>query len=378
MSTVRETLPGARGERGGWGWLVVTGVLLAGAGVLFAGLFTAFGSQNPDELGWDFRVAYYPAGEAVADLRSPYPPDPHDPALDVPRVYAYPPQIAFLVAPLTALPVDAAVVLAVLGSMAALMGALALVGVRDLRCYAAVVIWAPGWNALEMANVSALLALLLALVWRFRDRMWAMGVALGTMVSLKLFLWPLFVWALLTRRVAGTLWAVAVGLLLTAGSWAAIGFAGLESYRALLGVLAEQQSFSVKGMAEAVGVGSVGGYVLTLGIAAALLALCVRYVRGEDEERAFLTAVVAALAVSPIVWLHYLVLLAVPLGILRPRFTGLWLLPVVLWFSPRSGNGVGIEPFVPALVVAAMVLVLLLPRRPWFGSPPAHSAEVTT
>ena len=42
----------------------------------------------------------------------------------------------------------------------------------------------------------------------------------------------------------------------------------------------------------------------------------------------------ATLALSPIVWLHYLVVLLVPMAIARPRFTPLWLLPILLWTSP--------------------------------------------
>lgn len=365
-------LPAER-PAGGWRWLVSATVVVAAAGVLFAGLFTAFGSHNPEELGWDFRVAYLPAGEAVLDGRSPYPSDPSDPALDRQRLYVYPPQLAFLVAPLSMLPTDVAVVLAVLGSLAALIGALALVGVRDIRCYAAVVIWSPGWNALEMANVSALLALLLALVWRFRDLLWPFAIALGLMVSLKLFLWPIVAWAALTRRLRGALLGVAVGAGLTVASWAAIGFAGLGTYRDLLDRVATQESYSIKGMAFTLGLGSTAAYALTLAACAGLLGLSASYSRRGDLERSLLLAVVAALAVSPVVWLHYLVLLVVPLGLLRPRFGPIWLLPVLLWSLPRSGNGEGVEPFVPALVVALLVGILLAPRP----APARSAAEAT-
>jgi hypothetical protein len=88
---------------------------------------------------------------------------------------------------------DAAVVLVVLGSLAALMGALALVGVRDVRCFAIVPIWGSGWNALEMANVSALLALMLALVWRCRGTLLPFAATVGAMVSVKPFLWLMLV-----------------------------------------------------------------------------------------------------------------------------------------------------------------------------------------
>jgi hypothetical protein len=355
-----------------WRWLIVTAVLVCGAGVLFAALFTAFGSDNPDELGWDFRVAYYPAAEAVVEGRSPYPADPSDPRLDGPRLYVYPPQLAMLLAPLTALPVDAAVVVAVIASALALIGSLAIVGVRDIRCFAALFIWAPAWNALEMANVSALLALLLAIAWRYRATTWPLAAVLGAAVSLKLFLWPILVWAGMCRRARTALLAVALGTVLTALAWAVIGFAGVSSYGEVLDRVATQDSYSIKGMSETLGFGQTLSYGLTLIVAGALLAMSVRYARGGDEAFALLLAVLAALAFSPIVWLHYLVLLAVPLGVLRPHFSAIWLLPIVLWPLARSGNGEGIEPFVPALVVLAMALVLLSSQRSTSGSQDAR------
>ena len=47
-------------------------------------------------------------------------------------------------------------------------------------------------------------------------------------------------------------------------------------------------------------------------------------------------------------WLHYLVVLLVPMAIARPRFSLLWLLPVLLWVSPRPGYAEGVQTFLPA------------------------------
>ena len=74
-----------------------------------------------------------------------------------------------------------------------------------------------------------------------------------------------------------------------------------------------------------------------LAVGGALLVLCFLYARGGDEVRSFTCAVAATLALSPIVWLHYLVVLLVPLAIARPRFSLLWLLPALLWVSPKPG-----------------------------------------
>jgi hypothetical protein len=66
------------------------------------------------------------------------------------------------------------------------------------------------------------------------------------------------------------------------------------------------------------------------------------------------------LAFSPIVWLHYLVLLLVPLAIARPRFSAVWLLPLLLWLTPLNGNGELIQPLLPALVAAAVIVLCLV------------------
>jgi hypothetical protein len=340
-------------------WLISTGVLVAAAGILVAGLFTAFGSQNPDELGWDFRTAYLPAAEAVVHGRSPYP-DPENPNLDVPTTYAYPPQVAIALAMFTPLRENAAVVVAVVGCLAALFAALALVGVRDIRCYAVVPIWGAGWNALEMANVSAFLALGLALVWRYRSTLWPLSLALAGLVTVKLFLWPVLVWALATKRIRATVLAVAVGVVVTLVSWAAIGFAGLSSYPAILRLIADQKSYSIDGMSRSLGMGHTAATLATVVLGGAVIVACALAAGRGDERRAFVLAVAAALALSPVVWLHYLVLLVVPLGLMRPAFSWIWLLPIVLWVSPRSENGVGFEPFVPALVVTLMFALLLI------------------
>jgi len=87
------------------------------------------------------------------------------------------------------------------------------------------------------------------------------------------------------------------------------------------------------------------------------------YARSGDVFRSFTLTIAATLALTPIVWLHYLVLLLVPVAIARPRFSHLWLLPSLLWFSPRPMYPQGYERFMPALVAAAIVYFLVA-RRP--------------
>ncbi len=344
--TAIETAPRPAIE---WRRTLSAGVLVGAAAIFVVALFASTGSER---LGYDFRAVYLPAAESVWHGESPYVTDNELP-------YVYPPLLAILVVPFTALPVDVAAVLAVLASLAALMGALAIVGVRDIRCFAAVLIWAPGWNSLEMANVSALLALTLAVAWRFRAMVWPLAAALGLAISVKLFLWPLFLWAAVTRRLRALAAALGIGLGVTLLSWAVIGFAGLTSFPDQLSMVDFDASYSLVAIGEELGFSRTVGRVLTLVVGGIALAGVLYLARRGDDFGAFTVSIAAALALSPVVWQHYLVLLAVPLAIIRPRFSAAWLVPILLWVSPRAENGEAVQVLLPALVGALLVAIAL-------------------
>jgi hypothetical protein len=60
---------------------------------------------------------------------------------------------------------------------------------------------------------------------------------------------------------------------------------------------------------------------------------------------------------SPIVWLHYLVLLFVPVAILRPKLSWPWLVPVLLWVTPYEQSFGTPARIVAALAVATAMLI---------------------
>lgn len=334
--------------------------VLAVLAIVWTSTFVAIGAAD-HLLAWDLRFAYLPAAEAVLHGHSPYP-GLHDPILEDQKGYVYPPQLALLLVPLTYLPIALAAFLGAAASIACIYGTLRVVGVRDWRCYAAALLWMPSMSGVLHSNLSLPLALAAALAWRYGDRAWPAGASIGLAVSAKLFVWPLLVWTIATRRLRATALAVAIGLGVTFAAWAAIGFDGLTGYPALLrrlNAIQAQNSYSLVGMASSLGLGSTVGNVLTVVIGGALLVACVVLARRRDDVRSFTCAIAAILALSPIVWLHYFTLLLVPTAIARPRFTGLWLLPIVLWVSPRPGYPVGYETFVPGIVSAIVVYVLL-------------------
>jgi hypothetical protein len=147
-----------------------------------------------------------------------------------------------------------------------------------------------------------------------------------------------------------------------------IDFEDLTQYPDLLRRLSEAQgevnSYSVAAVVVALGGSSLAGHIVTVLVGVPLLVASVYFGRRvSDDERSFIAVIGASLLLTPVVWLHYFVLLAVPLAIARPRFSLLWVLPIVLWVCPRDGNGDGLQPVVPMLVAVALIAVLLVRPR---------------
>jgi hypothetical protein len=243
---------------------------------------------------------------------------------------------------------------------------LALVGIRDWRCYAVAACWAPVFNGAQNVNVSIPIAVLVALAWRYRRSPLGSGLGVGCAVATKIFVWPLLLWPLAARRLRALATGVVAAVVLVFGSWAAIGFAGLGSYPTLLRTLTsyeERSSYSVSGALAVVGLPVAGARGVALVLTAALCLLCLVLGRRGDERRAFAAAVLAALASTPILWQHYLVILLVPLAVCRPRLSAAWLLPVLLWLAPFTGNGTAAQTLLVPVVAALVGAACLAPER---------------
>ena len=289
----------------------------------------AFGvSQAPHDLD----VFLIAAGKVLHGA-SPY-------AWNADQTYAYPPLLAFLAAPLHPLSVAAATATWTMLSLAAIAGALWLLGLRDWRCYALTAVLPFTRSAIDLGTVGPLLHLAVAAGWRWRDRLVEPAVALGAGIALKLFLWPLAVWLGLTRRMRPAVGAVGCAVVLALVSWAVIGFAGIGGYPGLLHHLSSDEassSYSVIALSVRAHLPEAVGVVLSLLAAAVLLAAAAWVARDErrafpDRDVAVLTLVLAAaLAASPIVWVHYFLLLLVPLALTRPRLSPLWFVPLAYY-----------------------------------------------
>jgi alpha-1,2-mannosyltransferase len=319
-----------------------------------------------DRKASDF-LSFWTAGQRALHGHSPYPLLASLPAVAdryTFEPFVYPVPAAFGVVPLAVLPFALATTLFFLISAGGIALALRLLDVRDWRCYGAVFLSVPVIAGTSLGTFSPLLLLGAAAAWRYRDRVLVVAPVVAALVVAKLFLWPVWLWLVYTRRFAAAALAAVVGATVTFGTWAILGFAGLRDYPHLLSRLTElvgTQSYSPFALlrAERLGPGAAQHVVLAAG--AVLLATAAYRLRsGRTDERAFVAALGIALALTPILWPHYLVLLFVPIALVRRTFSGWWLVPLLLWFDGNGwSNGTPLR-IVPVLCLAAAPFVLAL------------------
>ncbi|MDX6504828.1 MAG: alpha,2-mannosyltransferase [Gaiellaceae bacterium] len=336
------------------GSLLALGVLPAVLVLLIVG--GAVGHQ----FAFDFHGSIWEAARAVLHGHSPYPP-PTVAGVAPGDRFVYPPAVAFVFIPLGVLPFPVAAALLTGLLLAAVAATLYVLDVRDWRCYGASYLAIPVLHDVRLGALTPLLALGLALAWRWREQARS-AIPLAAVVVAKLFLWPLGVWLLATGRVRIGLRTAVYGITVSAAAWAAIGFAGLADYPRLLQVLAaseQSRGYSPVSGLLALGLGETAARVAATALGLVLLAGCALVGRRGDDRRSLTLALAAALALSPIVWLHYFVLLLVPLALARRTFSALWLVPLLFWATPYEEHfgehwriGVGIAVAAIALTAS--------------------------
>jgi glycosyl transferase family 87 len=320
--------------------------------------------------GWQMQdfAAVRSAALSVLHGHSPYPPP--DPAVLIKaRELVYPPLVAYLFVPFAILPYGVAAPLYFFLSIGALIGAIAVAGVRDWRCYGAIMLWYPTVACLGTGALGPLLALLLALVWRYRNRPGIAAPVLAVAIVAKLFLWPVLLWLAATRR-----WRAAFATAGTAGvffllPFAPLGWPVLRSYphllRSLDGVFGGV-GFSASTFFRALGASTFAAHtaVVAVGVLLAALVLYVGLGRGDDGA-AFALALATALLLSPIVWMHYYVLLVVPIAVAAPTLSPAWFVPMLCWGSPELESFGSMRRLVFGIgAVAATAVLSARARRP--------------
>jgi alpha-1,2-mannosyltransferase len=318
-------------------------------------------------LGFDYKPLWE-ASRHIFHGASPYPP-PHAWALHDEQQFVYPPIAALLAAPLAAFPFTVAAVLLAFLDVVATGLTLRVLGVRDWRCYGLTFLWYPVIQNVLIGSITSLLALGVALAWRYRDDRRVTTPLAAALVAAKVFLWPLLFWLAATRRGLAAARALGLAVAGIAVSWALIGFAGLTSYPRLLDVLSrleQWKSYSAVALGLVLGLstGEARALAIVAGTVALLGVVLVGRRRTKDpdaDRQAFVLALAAAFLFSPIVWTHYLALLLVPIAITRRTLTPLWFAPLAMWLTPGQSDG---QTWQVVLGFSVWFLVLAASLRP--------------
>jgi hypothetical protein len=263
-------------------------------------------------------------------------------------------------------------------------------------------------QGLMLGNLTVFLVLPVAVAWRHRDRAVVAGVALGSAIAAKLFVWPLVVWLLVTKRYRAAIWAVGSGVLLLLGSWAIVGFEGIVDYPALLretqdvyATRSDSVGSILGGLGASVTVAVAGCWLVGLSLVAVGIWMSKR---GDGDRRAFAALVAAGIVASPIVWPNYAALLFVPIAVTWPRLAPAWFFGYAIWLAgllprpvatgapgrpqdvpemawelshalPAPGKALGIVGTI--LVVTAALVLVVRGRRPEEGlSRERRSADI--
>jgi hypothetical protein len=366
-------------------WLARSVVRVVGLGALLLGgpgLLVATIHRVGLNLLYDFKGGLYNAGVAILHGHSPYQPGflAHQAAvmraghvalgetsLHSFSVPVYPALANVLVVPFSAVPFWIAGLAYTLLSAAAMVGGIWLLGVRDRRCLALTLVSWPFMFGALLGAIGPFLVLGAGVAWRWRDRIWPPALALATIIAVKIFPWTLAVWLFITRRYKALAICVAAGIVLTFGAWAVIGFDGLRQYPQMLSDMSfvqEDRAVSVVGVLVIAGVSSALATAIAMAAGAGILLLAWRLAHGPDgDRRVFGLAILAALAATPIVWEHYMVLLFVPIALVSPRYSKAWLIPVCVPLIEAASfvipPGRADAPFSPDILRSALPWLVL-------------------
>ena len=310
---------------------------------------------------------YYPDGGFLFDLHTMWQAGHDVVTLHSPYPFVYPAPAALVMVPFGALPWTAAVVAFTLTLLGGLFFTLRLLGVRDWRCYALALAAMPMASSIMVGTPTPLLALGAAVAWRYRDRRWVTAAAIVGVVVTKIFLWPLWFWLVATRRYRTAATTAVLGIVVLFGSWGVLGFSGLRDYPSRLGNIAgleQDKSYSPFALFRSLALSTGSTRLAVLGltvVAIAAIFAASRFSR-DGDRLSFVVALITGLLASPIVWLHYLVLLIVPLALYRPRLSAAWFIPLAYWFLPGQESHGSVRNILVMFGLTALALLLAMRR----------------
>lgn len=335
-------------------WTAVTVALLAVLPVMVNFGVARAGFVDGHVQAVDFGQEYWPAAARVLHGLNPY-------ALSWQRVslgvsFPYPALTAVAFVPLALLPHGLADDIWSAATILSLVVALRVVRVADWRIYGLVFLLTPVLVAWHTANLTLLLCLGLALLWRYRDRRLVAAALVAIMISLKPFIWPIGLWFLATRRYRTAIAAAALTLAINLAAFGVIGFGAIRGYLHVSSLVTHTQyraGYTLLALAVRTGVSSSAANVVALAVPVILALVAVRCGRRGSELGALALTVIVILLATPVLWNHYFTLLLIPLAIYRPRLTPIWLAPLAWWACPVTPPGTA------AVVVAWSILAFI-------------------
>lgn len=310
---------------------------------------------------FDFHT-FWAAGRDYLHGRDPYPRRIEGPVRTA-EAFVYPAPVAAAIVPLALLPYSVAWVVFAAALVAAAVGALWLLGVRDVRCYAVAFCTVPVLKAVNLGTVTPLLLLGVALLWRYRDRTGPAAAAAAVVVVTKLFLWPILPWLWFSGRRRAAALAALGAAAATVLAWLPLGASSLEHYPALVHQLASAEGpagYGSAGIATALGASAGTAARISLAAAALVLVAVARAGSRLDDDASLALATTAAIVASPVAWEHYFALLFAVVALRARTWSWRWLVPLGYWAIP-DGQAWG-SPWRCA-VAAALAALCAVPSR---------------
>lgn len=307
------------------------------------------------------------AGTAVLHGRNPYP------AVGTAEVYSgsafvYPYLYSWVFAPLAALPVGVGEAVGV-GLMAVAVAVTASwARPRQPAVPALVLMTAFTVTGLQLGSLSPLLLAGLIGLWLLRDRPVLFALVAAPLLAAKVFLLPVLVWPLLTRRYRAFGFTTGgIVLLLGLGFW--VGPLSAHDYLRLLSSLGAHEASAGMGMISRLRAAGSGPQVAQGAalLAAAGLVAAAWWRSRRHPERAdallFGAAVLAALLLTPVLWSHYLALLLAPLLVVPRRITAVAVFAALSWLIARPHHSGVVPTLTGALIAAALGVVAVRAER---------------
>jgi alpha-1,2-mannosyltransferase len=313
----------------------------------------------------DFQV-FLTAADKVLAGANPYTAN-DDPSLWSGSAFVYPWLSAFLFLPFAVLPSATACLLFSVLSSAALVAGCRALGLRSAVAIAALLLAAPVLRNAEVGALNAVLLLLGAVLWRWRDRTPAVVACVVLLLGTKLFLAPVLLWVVLTRAPRCTFFTLgALGTYFGAGFL--LGPVTLTTYTRSLSLLSQHEGLAGMSMRHLSALRGWPAWAPTA-IAATLLAVVLGvWARGRNDALLYAGCLSAGLLLTPILWNSYLVVALLIVLVVRPSApwvvaaaAGSWCLVGTARLHPVAG--LSAEHRMELLLTALLVLPFLALRR---------------